>query len=396
MSNTYYEQQEQDRNDANKSRARKRRKSIPALKKLVHSNGSGLVTKLESFDPDFMLKDPIRTMTDSKNPVVVGVYGVDDWMISSHMHFLISNNVSYVVDDQSYMMSASFNMSEWVVGAGYDSYAGFGSGHIVAKRGNLLVKFIACSQTNKLEVQFTGPSADIDVEKARFDELFSRAGTMIEWVYNQRGSSVTLPLNFRPVIRSAYPWLDQEQYSNVDEYLLDFLNSESNVLIFIGPPGTGKTTLIKTLIQLSKANAKVAFDGKVLAQDDFFADFMEDQTRCMVMEDADEFLRSREDGNSMMHKFLNIADGLISSRTKKLIFSTNLPSINDIDPALMRAGRCFDVMQFRNLTRAEALNVLEESGHDHITLGDGQEFSLAEVFGSQPSGKMKRRTIGFV
>ena len=97
----------------------------------------------------------------------------------------------------------------------------------------------------------------------------------------------------------------------------------------------------------------------------------------------------------MMHKFLNVSDGLISAADKKLVFSTNLPNVRDIDSALLREGRCFDVLQFRPLTRKEALAVVEETKSTR-ELGDGQEFTLAEIFKSQPSGNKSGQRLGFV
>src|SRR3712207_7327386 len=55
-----------------------------------------------------------------------------------------------------------------------------------------------------------------------------------------------------------------------------------------------------------------------------------------VLEDADNFLRPRKEGNSMMHRFLNVGDGLVTMSHKKMIFSTNLPSVKEVDPALDR------------------------------------------------------------
>ena len=130
-------------------------------------------------------------------------------------------------------------------------------------------------------------------------------------------------------------------------------------------------------------------------EDSFFAGFIGDDTRFLVMEDADEFLKSRTEGNTMMHKFLNVSDGLISAADKKLVFSTNLPHLDDIDEALMREGRCFDVLQFEALNRQQAQAVLDSVDSTRV-LGDGNRFTLAECFSSRPSGKgFKRRKIGF-
>jgi ATP-dependent 26S proteasome regulatory subunit len=177
------------------------------------------------------------------------------------------------------------------------------------------------------------------------------------------------------------------------------LDSDEAVLILIGPPGTGKTTFIKNLLHFGKGDALVTFDPNIMASDSLFARFIdESEIDFLVMEDADAFLKSRADGNQMMHKFLNVSDGLISTRGKKLIFSTNLPSINDIDEALLRPGRCFRVIEFRNLTRAEAEAVGTKVP---VTLVDGTEsYSLAELMSSRTVEQKQavaasKRTVGF-
>ena len=82
------------------------------------------------------------------------------------------------------------------------------------------------------------------------------------------------------------------------------------------------------------------------------------------------------------------------AKDKKLVFSTNLPSVRDVDSALMRPGRCFDVVEFRPLKRDEAEVVAAELG---LVLPDGSEFTLAEMFNEQPSGdSVFNRRVGFI
>jgi ATP-dependent 26S proteasome regulatory subunit len=101
----------------------------------------------------------------------------------------------------------------------------------------------------------------------------------------------------------------------------------------------------------------------------------------MVMEDADMFLKSRKEGNTMMHKFLNVGDGLVTTRNKKMVFSTNLPSIKDIDPALVRPGRCYDIIHFGELNQAEAEKLAKRAG---VTIeGERKKWSIADVFFNQ-------------
>ena len=43
---------------------------------------------------------------------------------------------------------------------------------------------------------------------------------------------------------------------------------------------------------------------------------------------------------------------------RKIIFTTNLPNIGDIDEALVRPGRCFATVRTRALDRREAASLL--------------------------------------
>jgi len=82
-----------------------------------------------------------------------------------------------------------------------------------------------------------------------------------------------------------------------------------------------------------------------------------------VVEDADILLTDRKhEGNKTMAKLLNVSDGLVKVANKKVIFTANLKTKREIDPALTRAGRCFDVVNFRDLTKAEAKLAAEVSG----------------------------------
>jgi len=324
-----------------------------------------------------------------KNEVILGVYGSEDWVNADNLRSRHLAGKKTLETYDTWITPASFKLSGWVSERAFSSYTFFNHNKVVIpfSDGQLTVE----QTKGKIMVTFTGDPEFVARWESDFDLSFKRAENLIEWVYNSRGDTISVPLNYRPAIQSAYPWINQSLNSYIDEYL----NSDANVIILIGPPGTGKTTFIKNLIHRAKANAKVAYDEKVLQGDDFFAGFIEDDCRFLIMEDADTFLESRQDGNTMMHKFLNVSDGLISTADKKLVFSTNLPNVRDIDSALLREGRCFDVLQFRPLTRKEAQAVLDETGSDRL-LPDGTQFTLAELFKSQPSGNKSGRKVGFV
>ena len=323
-----------------------------------------------------------------KNEVVLGVYGSEDWVNADWLRSRHLSGRATMETHDTWITPADFKLSVFVRALGFKSFTFFGHQKVLIPQemGMLLLE----QTKGKIMVTFTGDPDWVEAWEKKFDAAFKRAENLIEWVYNSRGDTISVPLNFRPAIQAAYPWINQP----INDYIDEYLDSDANVLILIGPPGTGKTTFIKNLIHRAKANAKVAYDEKVLQGDDFFAGFIEDECRFLIMEDADAFLESRQDGNTMMHKFLNVSDGLISAADKKLVFSTNLPNVRDIDSALLREGRCYDVLEFRPLERSEAKAVLQEVGSDR-ELPDGKEFTLAEIFSSQPSNNKKPRGMGF-
>ena len=236
---------------------------------------------------------------------------------------------------------------------------------------------------SNIEVNFFGGSAFIKQCKEFIEKSFEQVSSSVRWVYNLQGYSISNPLDTTTMpVDSMYPNVPD----GLNAYYEAFLKSTANILLLIGPPGTGKTTFLKGLIHHAKTSATVCYDPAILAQDSIFASWMDaGASDIMVLEDSDTFLSSREDGNSMMTKFLNVGDGLVSVKGKKLIFSTNLPNINDVDEALLRPGRCFDVLRFELLNLDQARRVANDF---RIPLANAKKFyTIADIFHKEHVGK---------
>lgn len=223
-------------------------------------------------------------------------------------------------------------------------------------------------------------------------DKFDEVRCTIDWYYSADGDSTKIPLsNEQLPIQEMYPWMGE----SLEDYYERFMKSKASILLLIGPPGTGKTTWIKGLLHHTASNAMVTYDPAILAKDFVFAEFISGETNIMVIEDADNFLRSREDGNDLMHKFLNVGSGLVSNPNKKLIFSTNLPNVKDIDEALLRPGRCHDVLEFRKLTPQEGLKLANKIGVDINAENSYTDTTIAEVFNQATQKKVKTK-VGFI
>jgi hypothetical protein len=159
------------------------------------------------------------------------------------------------------------------------------------------------------------------------------------------------------LLDEAYPTLAGGVQAFVDSYIA----SPDAVLILLGPPGGGKTRLVREILcaitRRKGRNAEIMYttDKRAMASDQMFVDFVTSAYEGLVIEDTDHLLKARTSGNEDMHRFLSIADGIARAQGRKIIFTTNLPNVTDVDPALTRPGRCHAVVTLRSLTPDEAV-----------------------------------------
>jgi hypothetical protein len=354
----------------------------------------GSVSALNSWTWDFADENPCSMMmkeNDMSDKIFLGVSDFDDLITSKVLQTRVDNG-KQTIHRETTVLANRQTWSSWMEKefAGYLFVEGSASsGFIVDEVENNFVKYSVNSNSTTVRAFGDEMFSEriMDVVESKFDVVTS----YVEWIYGSDGASVNVPLNRdRLPCAEMYPFLNGE---TLESYYDRYMESSANILLLIGPPGTGKTTFIRGLLAHRDASAMVTYDAGILEKDGFFARFIEDDTSVMVLEDSDAFLKSRSDGNTMMHRFLNVGDGLVTTKGKKMIFSTNLPSIRDIDSALVRPGRCFDIVEFKSLSADQAKTLADKLG-GRIDAAKS-EHSIAEIFNTQ-THKPTARKVGFI
>ena len=186
-------------------------------------------------------------------------------------------------------------------------------------------------------------------------------------------------------------------YNKITKLFNEYFQSPESILLLTGDPGLGKSKLATLAMQFAIDNPEIlpyplssenpyinlvfVRGIEILSSEEFWMELEEFTPDFVIIDDLDNMLTTREAEvqsqediikNKFMNQFLSFTDG-IEKRSTKFIITTN-QNYKDIDSAILREGRLFDILEMRALNANEALEIWNQEGLEeiHFSLTDSE------------------------
>jgi hypothetical protein len=192
-----------------------------------------------------------------------------------------------------------------------------------------------------------------------------------------------------------------KEWAEKHDYLLKALSRENKkgIALLHGLPGTGKSMYIRYLISLLAENRTMIYLPNQLINsltDPSFLPLMANYPNSvLIIEDAEEVIRSRKSGGTSVDKILNLSDGILSDFLGTQIICTFNSDVDLIDEALLRKGRLILKHEFKKLSIEDAQKLADKLEKGIKVTGEmtvSEIYNVEEPYSEEVKGTQK---IGF-
>lgn len=211
--------------------------------------------------------------------------------------------------------------------------------------------------------------------------------------------TVSVKNTIRELDHDFYPFI------NVELLMDEFYTSKDKLLILHGEPGTGKTKLANIICDRFSRSEKVkailvpgryANDSKVWdeLEERLDSENRKNETTLVIIDDLDPMYLTRSDiaaDNLFFNNVLTMIDGVTENNVKVIITTNKIIKSVDDGP-LYRAGRLFDVLHIRGLTKDEANELFKKYNIEYRTEEDMKQAYVMQKI-NETKQEIKRNYI---
>lgn len=263
----------------------------------------------------------------------------------------------------------------------YDENSENDANYLQKNKRQLSVNIISNGQTKDLATKFEKLLSKENTKKRKDNELSILCFNQSEGFHLKNVKTLKNEID----LKSNY----NDDFLEVSNYILNRLNNKNDkgLVLLHGIPGTGKTNYIRYLTKEIKEKQIIYIPpdfASNISNPDFVTFFLDRPNSILIIEDAENILKSRKSGgNQSVANLLSISDGLLGDGLKLQIICTFNADISEIDEALLREGRLIAEYKFNKLNIEKSQNLLNKvlkNKEINEKIVVNKEMTLAEIF----------------